>query len=184
MIKTQLKKKKIKNLAKAKYSDKILEVKRVTKVVKGGKILTFRAVVVVGNNKGKVGVGIGKSEDANLAIEKGILAAKKKLINVPMTVNFSIPHVIEKAYGASKIVLRPAINGTGIIAGGAIRTVLELSGIKNVLGKQLGSKNLLNNAKATVSALAELNQKVETAKFQLIQKRKFYRSLMKSYKST
>lgn len=101
-----------------------------------------------------------------------------------MTINFSIPHVIEKAYGASKIVLRPAINGTGIIAGGAIRTVLELSGIKNVLGKQLGSKNLLNNAKATVSALSELNQKVETAKFQLLQKRKFYRSLMKSYKST
>ncbi len=181
--KNPLKKKKIR-LSKLKYKEKILQIKRVTKVVKGGKKLTFRAVVIVGDAKQKVGVGIGKADDVNLALEKAILNGKKNLITVPLTVSSSIPNLIEASYGASKIILRPASIGTGVIAGGSVRTVLELAGIKNVLGKQFGAKNLLNNAKATILALSSLTRTIEIAKYQSIQKRKFYTKVLKLFKNT
>jgi small subunit ribosomal protein S5 len=170
-------------LSKLKFEEKIVQITRVTKVVKGGKKLTFRAVVIIGDNKCKVGVGIGRAEDVNLAIEKAILNGKKNLINVPLTINFSIPHVIKSGFGACKIMLRPASQGTGVIAGGSVRTVLELAGIKNILAKQFGSSNMLNNAKATILALTNLNEKVELGKAQSSHRLLFYDKMMKKYKN-
>jgi small subunit ribosomal protein S5 len=168
-------------LSKIKYQEKVVQVKRVTKVVKGGKKMTFRAVVIIGDNKRKVGVGIGRAEDVNLAIDKAILHAKKNLITVPLTIFSSVPHVVEASYGASKIMLRPASLGTGVIAGGSIRTVLELAGINNILAKQFGCNNILNNAKVTILALSKLNEKIELGKSQCLRKRMYYEKMMKKY---
>ncbi len=176
-------KKNITRLSKIKYEEKIVQVKRVTKVVKGGKKMTFRAIVIIGDNKHKVGVGIGRADDVNLAIDKAILNGKKNLINVPLTSKYSVPNVINASYGASNIMLRPASQGTGVIAGGSVRTVLELAGIKNILAKQHGSNNILNNAKATILALTYLNEKVELGKYQSSRKQNFYDKIMKKYKN-
>lgn len=180
---TRGKKKTLVRLSKVKYEEKIVQIKRVTKVVKGGKKMTFRAVVIVGDNKRKVGVGIGRAEDVNLAIDKAVLNGKKNLINVPLTLKDSIPHVVNGSYGACKLMLRPASLGTGVIAGGSIKTVLELGGIKNILAKQFGSSNILNNAKATIQALTELNEKVELGRYQSLRKQLFYDKVMKKYKN-
>jgi small subunit ribosomal protein S5 len=169
-------------LSKIKYDEKIVQIKRVTKVVKGGKKMTFRAIVIIGDTKRKVGVGIGRADDVNLAIEKAVLNGKKNLINVPLTKNDSVPHVIQSTYGACHIMLRPASLGTGVIAGGSVRTVLELAGIKNILAKQFGSSNILNNAKATISALTSLNEKIELGISQCKRKALFYLNTMKKYK--
>jgi small subunit ribosomal protein S5 len=176
-------KKTVLRLSKIKYDEKIVQIKRVTKVVKGGKKMTFRAVVIIGDNKKKVGIGIGRAEDVNLAIEKAVLNGKKNLITVPLTFKYSVPHVINARYGACKIMLRPASQGTGVIAGGSIRTVLELGGIKNILAKQFGSNSILNNAKATILALTTLNEKVELGKFQSLKKQLFYDKIMKRSKN-
>jgi small subunit ribosomal protein S5 len=170
-------------LSKIKYEEKIVQIKRVTKVVKGGKKMTFRAVVIIGDTKRKVGVGIGRAEDVNLAIDKAILNGKKNLITVPLTLKYSVPHVVNASYGACSIMLRPASQGTGVIAGGSVRTVLELAGIKNILAKQFGSNNILNNAKATILALTNLNEKVELGKFQSLRKQLFYDKIMRKYKN-
>lgn len=170
-------------LCKTRYSEKIVQIKRVTKVVKGGKKMTFRAIVIIGDNKRKVAVGVGRAEDVNLAIDKAILNGKKKLITVPLTMNNSVPHVITTSYGACSIMLRPASQGTGVIGGGSVRTVLELAGIKNVLAKQFGSSNILNNARATILALSLLNEKVELGKYQSVRKKLFYDKIMKKYKN-
>jgi small subunit ribosomal protein S5 len=170
-------------LSKIKYEEKVIQVKRVTKVVKGGKKMTFRAVVIIGDNKRKVGVGIGRADDVNMAIEKAILSGKKNLINVPLTLKDSVPHVVKASYGACQIMLRPASQGTGVIAGGSVRTVLELAGIKNILAKQFGSNNILNNAKTTILALTLLNEKVELGKAQTVRKQVFYDKIMKKYKN-
>jgi small subunit ribosomal protein S5 len=175
--------KKSTRLSKIKYEEKIVQIKRVTKVVKGGKKMTFRAVVIIGDKKRRVGVGIGRAEDVNLAIEKAILNGKKNLITVPLTLKYSVPHVINASFGACSIMLRPASLGTGVIAGGSVRTVLELAGIKNILAKQFGSNNILNNAKATVLALTLLNEKIELGKFQSVRKQIFYNKIMKKYKN-
>lgn len=169
------------SISPIKYKEKILQVKRVTKVTKGGKKLSFRAVVIVGDEKQKVGIGVGKALDVSIAIEKAILNAKKNLIQVPLTKSLSIPSLSSGQLGAAHIRLRPAAIGTGVIAGGAVRTVLELGGIKNVLGKQLGSKNLLNNAKATIKALLHLQQKTEIGKTQSERKFLFYKKLIKTF---
>lgn len=176
-------KKLITRLSKKKYEEKIVQIKRVTKVVKGGKKMTFRAVVIIGDTKRKVGVGIGRADDVNLAIDKAVLNGKKNLINVPLTLKYSLPHVVNASYGACKIMLRPAALGTGVIAGGSVRTVLELAGIKNILAKQFGSNNILNNAKATILALNLLNEKIELGKYQSSRKQKFYDKVMKKYKN-
>lgn len=170
-------------LSKIKYDEKVIQVKRVTKVVKGGKKMTFRAVVIIGDSKRKVGVGIGRADDVNMAIDKAILNGKKNLINVPLTMVDSVPHVVKASYGACHIMLRPASPGTGVIAGGSVRTVLELAGIKNILAKQFGSSNILNNAKTTILALTLLNEKVELGKYQSIRKQVFYDKIMKRYKN-
>ena len=170
-------------LSKKKYEEKVVQVSRVTKVVKGGKKMTFRAIVIVGDNKQKVGVGIGRAEDVNLAIEKAVLNGKKNIIEVPLTLVSSIPHVIYASYGACHIMLRPASLGTGVIAGGSVRTVLELAGIKNILAKQFGSSNMLNNARATIQALKNLNEKIELGQAQSSQKFLFYQKIMKKLKN-
>jgi small subunit ribosomal protein S5 len=170
-------------LSKIKYEEKIVQIKRVTKVVKGGKKMTFRAVVIIGDTKQKVGVGIGRAEDVNLAIEKAILNGKKNLISVPITFKYSVPHVIKASFGACKIMLRPGALGSGVIAGGSVRTVLELAGLRNIVAKQFGSNNILNNAKATIAALISLNEKIELAKTQSSRRQAFYDKIMKKYKN-
>jgi len=166
-------------LSKIKYEEKIVQIKRVTKVVTGGKKMTFRAIVIIGDNKRKVGVGIGRADDVNLAIDKAILNGKKNLITIPLTIKYSVPHVVRASYGACSIMLRPASQGTGVIAGGSVKTVLELAGIKNILAKQFGSSNILNNAKATILALISLNSKIELGKSQSIRRQTFYEKIMK-----
>lgn len=144
------------NKAKEKESEwqeRVVQIRRVTKVVKGGKTLSFRAVVVVGNERGQVGVGVGKASDVIGAVRKGVADAKKHLIDVPLTKSYSIPHPSNGISGGAKVMMRPAGPGTGVIAGGAVRTVLELSGIRNILAKQLGSSSPLNNARAAIEAL-------------------------------
>ncbi len=166
------------SLTRIRYEQKVAQIKRVVKVVKGGKILSFRAIVILGNAKGKVAVGIGKAQEVGLAIEKAIMYGKKRFVNVALTVNSSIPHVVYSKYCASMVMLRPASEGTGIIAGGVVKAVLELAGIQNILAKQYGSNNLLNNAKATIQALRWLNQKIEVRCFLSSQKKQYYNRIM------
>ncbi len=146
------------------WTERVVQVKRVTKVVKGGKKLSFRAVTIVGNEKGEVGVGIGKATDVIGAVKKGVADAKKHIVSVPLTRNNSIPHQINGVSGAAQVIMRPSAPGSGVIAGGAVRTVLELAGIQNILTKQLGSSNSLNNARATINALINLRTFRQTAK--------------------
>lgn len=143
---------------------KVIEIRRVTKVGKGGKTLSFRALIVVGNQKGIVGLGIGKASQVLNAIKKGQSRAIQNRIQIAMTRTKTIPHKSEASFGAAQVMLRPAAPGSGVIAGGAIRTVLETAGIKNILAKQLRSKNKINNARATLVALSNLRFITVTAK--------------------
>ena len=145
------------------WEERVVQVKRVTKVVKGGKKLSFRTVIIIGNEKGQVGVGIGKATDVIGAVKKGVTDAKKNIIHVPLTKDNSIPHHINGTSGAAQVLMRPSAPGSGVIAGGAVRTVLELAGIQNILTKQLGSNNILNNARATINGLIELRTFKQTA---------------------
>ncbi len=145
------------------WKERVLQIRRVTKVVKGGKKLSFRAVVVVGNGMGQVGIGVGKSNEVIGAIQKAIMEGRKNVIDVPIFKK-TIPHPIVSKAGASKVLLRPAAEGTGIIAGGSARSVLELSGIENILCKSLGSDSALNIGRATVKALSELRMFKDVAK--------------------
>ena len=149
---------------KVEWSERVVAIQRVTKVVKGGKKLSFRAVVVIGDEQGQVGVGVGKAADVANAFRKAKADGKKNLVSVPLTKSLSIPHDIKGNYGACKIIMRPSFEGSGVIAGGAVRTVLEVAGIKNVIAKQLGSNNLLNNARASIVALENLTTKAEIVK--------------------
>ena len=141
---------------KKEWLKRVVAIERVTKVVKGGKKMSFRAIIVVGNEKGKIGVGVGKAGDVVTAIKKGVTDGKKHIISIPLTNSNSIPHPTSGKFGAAKLILRPSAPGSGVIAGSSIRTVLELAGIKNILSKQLGSNNLLNNARATINGLSTL----------------------------
>ncbi|AFY33900.1 30S ribosomal protein S5 [Calothrix sp. PCC 7507] len=145
------------------WQERVIQIRRVSKVVKGGKKLSFRAIVVVGNERGQVGVGVGKASDVIGAVKKGVADGKKHLIDIPITKSNSIPHPIDGTGGGAKVMMRPAAPGTGVIAGGAVRTVLELAGVRNVLAKQLGSNNPLNNARAAVNALSTLRTLSEVA---------------------
>ena len=173
---------KIKRLTQLNYEEKVIQIKRVTKVVKGGKKMTFQALVIVGDKKQRVGIGIGHADDINKAIEKATLYGKRKSVKVPLTIRFSIPHLISSLYGASSLLLRPASQGTGIIASGTIRTVLELGGIKNIVAKQFGSKNILNNAKATILALVKLRRRIILGKALSLRKNALYKKIMKKRK--
>ena len=141
---------------KPEFSEEVVQVNRVTRVVKGGRRLRFRALVVVGDHKGRVGAGVAKGSEVQAAVAKATLAAKKNLVNVPLTATASIPHDVLEKHGASQVLLKPASAGTSIIAGGAVRSVVTLAGIENILSKSLGSNNKINVVMATLSALKRL----------------------------
>jgi small subunit ribosomal protein S5 len=139
------------------FEQRIIDIARVTRVMAGGKRMRFRACVAIGNKKGSLGIGLAKGADVTLAVTKAVNQAKKSLINVPI-VNDTIPHEIYHKKGAAKILLKPAKKGRGVIAGGAVRAMLELSGIKNITGKILGTNNKVNNVKCAIEALDALRK--------------------------
>lgn len=139
------------------FDEQVIQISRVTKVVKGGRRLRFRATVAIGNRKGKVGIGLGKSNEVTGAIQKAIAKAKKYMITVPLD-GSTIPHDIKIKYKSSLILLLPAAPGTGIIAGGTIRKVLELTGVKDILSKSYGTTNKVNNTKGIFEALKKLRE--------------------------
>ncbi len=143
--------------------ERLVHINRVAKVVKGGRRFSFNAIVVVGNKDGIVGHGLGKANEVADAIQKGIDNAKKNLIRVPLTKTKSIPHSILGKCGAGKVLLRPASDGTGVIAGEAVRAVVESAGLNNVLSKSLGSANPHNVVKASFDALKRLQDPIEIA---------------------
>lgn len=138
-------------------NDKLVYINRVAKVVKGGKRLRFSALVVTGDDAGHVGMGMGKANEVPEAVTKAGTMAKKHLIKVPL-IGTTIPHETKAKYGAAKVLLRPAGPGTGVIAGGSMRSVLEVAGVKDIIAKSLGSSNRINLAKATILALSQLRE--------------------------
>ena len=149
--------------AELELKDTVVNISRVTKVVKGGKNLSFSALVVVGDGQGVVGFGIGKAKEVPSAIKKGIEAAKKSLIRVPMS-GTTIPHAVVGRFGAGAVLLKPAPEGTGVIAGGAVRAVVESAGLGNVLTKSLGSANHHNVVRAAFAALEGLREPERVAR--------------------
>lgn len=141
---------------KPEFDQKLLDLARVTRVVKGGRRFRFRATLVIGNRKGRVGVGVGKGSDVTDAISKAFDDAKKNLITVPIKGN-TIAHAIEHKKGSAKVILKPAKEGRSIVAGGAVRAVVDYAGIRDIVSKSLGTSNKLNVARATVEALQLLN---------------------------
>lgn len=135
------------------FEERVVQVDRVTRVVKGGRRLRFRALVVVGDRNGRVGAGVAKGQEVQTAVQKAVLVAKKNLITIKLTESKSIPYDINQSYGASQVLLKPASVGTSIIAGGAVRSVVVLAGIENILSKNLGSSNKVNVVMATIKAL-------------------------------
>jgi small subunit ribosomal protein S5 len=145
--------------------DQVVAINRVTKVVKGGKNLSFSALVVVGDSNGHVGYGMGKAREVSSAIKKGVEAAKKNIVRVPITEKGStIPHTVTGRFGSGAVLLKPASEGTGVIAGGAVRAVITAAGIQNILTKSLGSTTAHNVVKATVDALLRLKQPERVAR--------------------
>lgn len=140
------------------FDQKVVEVSRVTRVVAGGKRMRFRALVVIGDRKGRVGVGLRKGADVSESVNKAVNEAKKNMVTVPL-VNDTIPHDVVLKYKSSRIILHPARPGSGVIAGGAIRSVMDMAGVKNVMGKMLGSSNKVNNVRAALLALKSLRSK-------------------------
>lgn len=140
------------------FDQKVVEVKRVTRVTGGGKRMRFRALVVIGDHKGKVGIGLRKGNDVSEAVNKAVNEAKKNMITLPL-VNDTIPHEIKLKYKSSQIIMLPARPGTGVIAGGAVRSVLDMAGVKNVISKMLGSNNKVNNVRAAFAAFNSMRSK-------------------------
>ena len=145
---------------KKEFEQKTVEIKRVTRVVAGGKRMRFRALVVIGDHKGRVGMGLKKGLDVAESVNKAVNQAKKNIITVPL-INETIPHEVVMKYKASKLMLRPARQGTGVIAGGAVRSVMDLAGVKNVVSKMMGSSNKVNNIKAVFKAFESMKSKEE-----------------------
>lgn len=140
---------------KSEFEQKILDLARVTRVTKGGKRMRFRTCLIIGDKKGRVGIGVAKGQDVAASVEKAFRQAKKNLITVPLK-NETLPHNVEAKFGAAQIILKQAPEGTGLKSGGATRIVLELAGVPNAVSKILGSNNKINNAKATFLALKSL----------------------------
>lgn len=145
------------------FDERVVQIDRVTRVVKGGRRLRFRATVVVGDGKGRVGVGVNKGSNVVLAITKAVARAKKNMIEINMH-KTTIPHEVENVYCGARVFLKPASPGTGVIAGGAVRAVVEVAGIKDILSKMIGSSNKINNVYATFEALKSLSERPETKK--------------------
>lgn len=148
--------------AEQELKDQVVSIRRVTKVVKGGKNLSFSALVVVGDQAGRVGYGLGKAKEVPSAIRKGLERAKKGMIRVPMT-GSSIPHAVLGRYGSGQVLLKPAVEGTGVIAGGPVRAVMESAGIRDVVTKSIGSPNPHNVIKATFAGLVQLRSAEQVA---------------------
>ena len=149
------------------YSEKVIKINRVAKVVKGGRRFSFSALVAVGNMNGKVGVGFGKANEVSIAIQKAINAAKKNLFDVPL-IEGTIPYTVNAKYGAGHVFMKPAAHGTGVIAGGAVRAIMELAGVKDILTKSLGSANALSIVNATVKGLKSLKTREQIMATRLI----------------
>jgi len=145
------------------FDQKVVEVKRVTRVTSGGKRMRFRALVVIGDHKGKVGVGLKKGADVSESVNKAVNSAKKNMVTLPL-INETIPHVLNVKYKSASLMLKPAKPGSGVIAGGAVRSVMELAGVKNVVVKMLGSNNKVNNVKAVFAAFTKMKSKEALAK--------------------
>ncbi|MBI1908444.1 30S ribosomal protein S5 [Candidatus Uhrbacteria bacterium] len=137
------------------FEQKILELARVTRVTKGGKRMRFRACLIIGDRRGRVGMGVAKGADVAMAVEKAFRKAKKDMVTIPLT-NETIPHVIDRKFAAARVLLKPAPQGTGLKCGGPVRVILELGGVPNAVSKVMGSKNKINNAKAVMTALKSL----------------------------
>ncbi len=143
--------------------DQVISIRRVTKVVKGGKNLSFSALVAVGNERGRVGIGKGKAREVPQAIRKGVEAAKKAMIRVPLA-DTTLPHMVKGVDGAGVVVLRPASKGTGVIAGGAVRVIMQLAGIRDILTKSIRSSNPISVANATLDALRNVRNPEDVAR--------------------
>ena len=146
---------KVKNYNDVDLKDRLVAINRVTKVTKGGRTFTFAAIVVVGDGKGVIGYGLGKAGEVTAAIAKGVEAAKKSLVKVPV-LKGTIPHEVEARFGGAQVFMRPAAAGTGLVAGGAMRAVLDSVGVKDILAKSKGSSNPHNLVKATIEGLSQL----------------------------
>ena len=165
--------KKVKAVETSELKEKLVTLNRVAKVTKGGRTFSFSALVVLGDGKGKVGHGLGKARDVQESIAKAVDDARKNLITVPL-IKGTIPHQQLGKYGAGKILIKPASDGTGVIAGGAMRAVLEMAGVHNVLGKSQGSSNPHNVVKATINALSKLRDAKEIARMRGITLEKLF----------
>ena len=153
------------------YGEKVIKINSVAKVVKGGRRFSFSALVAVGDMKGKVGVGFGKANEVSIAIQKAINSAKKNLFSIPI-INGTIPYEVDARYGAGHVFMKPASHGTGVIAGGAVRAIMELAGVKDILTKSLGSANALNIVNATIEGLKSLKTRDQILSTRLTQDKK------------
>lgn len=160
------------------YEEKVIEVSRISRVVKGGRRIRFRVLVCIGNRNGKVGMGVAKANEVSIAVAKAVTQAKKNIINVPI-IDGTIPHEISTKYAGAKIIMKPASEGTSIVAGGSVRIVAEMAGIRDLLAKRMGSSNKVNNVRATIKALSSFSDEI-TEKVKMFSERNAKRLADKS----